>query len=1047
VYWTAKNIFRFQLIRSILISHFHKTLILSYLLVVQLFAQNNQIRFDHISVEQGLSQTSVFSIVQDKTGFMWFATQDGLNRYDGYSFNVYRHDPLDSNSVASIGIRKLYVDNNGNLWVITHNNKLDRYDADSNLFIHYNSKIIIAGNKSSVNISSIVEDVSGQLWICSGNGALYRYSSEKDNFMYQKLNNLEDDSFGKVHAQCLFADSDGTIWMGTWEGLFKINISSSGIKKFQNVLGDEQSLGGNMVFDITEDDSGRLWVASVNGGVSALNKQTGKFKVYRNDPADPKSLSSDRVFSIFKDSRSNIWIGTIDKGLDLFNSKDETFINFHHVPSLSWSISNGAIMSIYEDRSGALWFAILSGGANRFDRRSQNFMHITHDASDKGSLSQNTVLAVCADKTGALWVGTDGGGINLLLSGEEKFKHYLQNPTGFGSNSITAIYEDRRGRIWIGTDPGVNTAAGGVFIYSKKINTFIPFDKLDVKASGITAFCEDVEGRLWIGTSADGVHRYDIDSGEVTSFKHNRNKQSSISGNSVFAIYEDKYNNLWFGMVGKGLNLFNPETETFESFLNDPENPNSISSNTVWCFSEDNDGNLWMGTWGGGLNIFNREDTTFKSFTVKDGLPSNIIYAILPDEEGNLWLSTSNGLAKFNTKNFSCKNYDFSDGLQNIEFNQGAFCIGKDGMFYFGGTNGVTAFYPENITENKSVPPIVITNFNVFNKPLFLGQSFSSIKKIILSYKQNFFSFEFAALDFTAPRKNQYKYMLEGVDKSWVDAGNRRLASYTDISPGKYKFRVKGSNNDGIWSDTEATASIIITPPFWQTWWFRILAILFITGLLVVFHRYRVNKLLEVERTRVKIARDLHDDVSATITGIVYFSDAIEKEVGEKKTPMLHKLITLIHESATNVQESMSDIIWSINPENDKWQIILPKFRRYASDLCESKGIDYKIDIPESIPVKQFEMERRRNLWLVFKEMVTNAVKHSGCTELKISISIKDNMLKLFVSDNGKGFDQGKSTEGNGVKNIYERSKSLNGKIKLITEPGKGTKWELKLNL
>jgi len=1018
---------------------------LLFLILSYSHAQDNQIRFNHISIEHGLSQASVFSIVQDKTGFMWFATQDGLNKYDGYSFTVYRHDPLDSNTVAGIGIKKLYVDSDGNLWVITLDNKLDRYDPDRALFIHYDLKVINPFDNSSVNISSIVEDVSGQLWICSGKGSLYRYNSEKDNFIYQKLNNDSEDLIGKVHVQCLFANSADIIWMGTWEGLIKINISSGKIKKFQNVPGNEHSLGGNMVFDITEDASGNLWVASVNGGVSVLNKRTGKFKVYRNNPADPKSLSSDRVFSIFKDSRSNIWIGTIDKGLDLFNNEDETFINFHHVPSLNWSISSGAVMSIYEDRSGAIWFATLSGGANRFNRRSQNFMHITHDASDKGSISQNTVLAVCEDNRGALWVGTDGGGVNLRLPGEENFEHYLQNPSGFGSNSITSIYEDRSGRIWIGTDPGVNTAAGGVFTYSKKTNTFIPFDKLDIKAGGITTFCEDTTGNIWIGTSADGVLRYDIENGRATSFKHDKNKQASISGNSVFAIYKDKQGSLWLGTVGKGLNRFDSETGTFESFLNNPENPNSISSNTVWCFNEDNNGNLWMGTWGGGLNIFNMENRTFKSFTVKDGLPSNVIYAILPDKDGSLWLSTSRGLVKFNTKDYSCKNYDNADGLQNIEFNQGAFCTSKDGRFYFGGTNGVTAFYPEEIIENQSVPTIVITNFNVFDKPLFPGQSIGSINEITLSYKQNFFSFEFAALDFTAPGKNQYSFMLEGVDKNWVDAGNRRFASYTDISPGEYKFKVKGSNNDGIWSETEATVSIIITPPFWQTWWFRILVLAFLAGLLYAFYRYRLNKLLEVERTRVRIARDLHDDISATITGIVYFSDAIEKEVGEKKTPMLQKLISLIHESATNVQESMSDIIWSINPENDKLETVIPKFRRYASDLCESKGINYDIQIPESFAGKSLTMEKRRNLWLVFKEMVTNAVKHSDCTELNISISIKDSILNLIVSDNGKGFDLDKPSEGNGVKNVYARSKSLNGEIKLITEPGKGTEWELSI--
>ena len=287
----------------------------------------------------------------------------------------------------------------------------------------------------------------------------------------------------------------------------------------------------------------------------------------------------------------------------------------------------------------------------------------------------------------------------------------------------------------------------------------------------------------------------------------------------------------------------------------------------------------------------------------------------------------------------------------------------------------------------------------------------------------------------------------EGVDKDWVYSGNRCYASYTDISPGEYIFHVKGSNNDGVWSKQEATIQIVITPPFWQTWWFRVITIIFFTLLLYAFYRYRLSKLLEVERTRVRIAQDLHDDVSATITGMVYFSDAIDKELGDLKTPILQKLISLIHESASSVQESMSDIIWSINPGNDKWEIVLPKFRRFASDLCESKSINYEIEIPDDMAVKPLDMERRKNLWLVFKEMVSNAVKHSGCTELKISLSVKENNLELVVSDNGNGFDPQKSFEGNGVKNIQSRASSLKGEVKLTTSHGNGTKWEFALPL
>jgi ligand-binding sensor domain-containing protein len=1014
--------------------------------LLPILAQQKQIRFDHLTVEDGLSQSTVFSIAQDSTGFMWFATEDGLNRYDGYTCTVFRNNPQDSNSISDIGIRKLYVDRSGHLWIITLSGKLDRFDPEKQFFIHYKFYANTDLNTSLIRVSSISEDNQGTLWIGSTKGLLYKYNSKEDKFNIYKLK-TENQFPENIHLQCFYIDEAGLIWMGTWQGLINIDLSSENLIHFKHIPESKNTIGGNMIYDISEDAEGRIWIASVNGGVTSFNKPTNSFETYRFKSDNENGISSDRIMSIFCDSKSNIWIGTIDRGVDLFDFDKNSFQHYRHVPSARSSIGNGAIFSIFEDLGGNIWFGTSSGGVSKYDRKRQHFSQITHDASDPGSLSSNVVLSICEDNWGAFWIGTDGGGLNMRPLGESIFKNYFQNPGEIGSNSITSIYEDRSGTIWLGTDPGVNASAGKVFIYSRSTNSFKYINKIQIKVGGVTTFAEDSYGIIWIGTAADGLRSYSPTKNLVKEYKHDKNDSSSISGTSVFTIFEDSRGDLWIGTIAKGLNKFIRKNETFKRFVNDPNNPETVSNNSIWTIAEDSNGSLWMGTWGGGLNQFDPESETFKHFTVNDGLPSNIIYSILPDNSDNLWISTSRGITNFNTITFDVKNYDDSYGLHNLEFNQGAFCKGNDGSFYFGGTNGVTSFHPEQIKPNDIAPPIVLTNFRVFDEKILLEKSINYLSEIILSYQQNFFSFEFAALDFTAPEKNQYTYLLEGVDKYWVYAGNRRYASYTDISPGEYIFRVKGSNNDGVWSEQEASIAIIITPPFWQTWWFRIISLAFIAGLLYAFYKYRLNKLLEVERTRVRIARDLHDDVSATITGMVYFSDAIEKEVGEKKTPMLQKLISLIHESATNVQESMSDIIWSINPENDKWEIILPKFRRYASDLCESKEITYEIDIPESMQVKPLEMESRRNLWLVFKEMVTNAVKHSNCKELKINIEIIDSHLQLFVSDNGKGFDPQNQSEGNGVKNIQTRAKTLNGNIKLKSTPGSGTSWELNMPL
>ncbi len=1018
------------------------TFLASQLFIFNGICQQEQLRFDHISLEQGLSQSTVFTIAQDSTGFMWFGTEDGLNRFDGYFCTVYRSSPLDSNTISDIGIRKLFVDRSGKLWIITLSGKLDRYDPAHDSFIHYEFTNITSP-ASKIRVVDITEDWEGKLWCGSGKGMLFSYDINNDRFNEFHLNvakNLPEE----IHLQCLYADRSGTMWLSTWEGLIELNLSSSELRLY-NSLSQRNSIGGNLIFDISEDSSGRLWLASADGGVSVFDRENNLFRSFRYSPENKSGISSDRILSIYSDRYSNIWIGTLDRGVDLIRTGENMFTNYRHNPGYKFSIGNGAIFSIFEDRSGSIWFGTSSGGVSKYDRKRQNFSQISHDVTDASSLSSNVILSICADSKGALWIGTDGGGLNMCLPGENKFKHFFKNTSEFASNSVTTVYEDRSGKIWVGTDPGINSSAGFVFNYDRKSDSFFKFDKISLGLGGIAAFFEDSYGDLWIGTSADGVRRYIKSKGLITEYKYDLRDSASLSGNSAFEIFEDSYGDLWIGTIQKGLNKFIRSNGTFKRYLYDSQDSSTISNNSVWCITEDYNGTLWLGTWGGGLNMYLRESESFRHLTIEDGLPSNVIYAIIPDSTGNLWISSSRGISRFNTLTMEIKNFDGSDGLQNLEFNQGSFAKGKDGTLYFGGTNGITHFNPEALIENEFAPKIVFTDFRVFDNTYPLEASLNYVEEITLSYQQNFFSFEFAALDYTAPEKNEYMYMLEGVDKDWVRSGTRRFANYTDVAPGEYTFRVKGSNNDGIWSKNEAAISIVITPPFWQTWWFRIIGLAFIAAVLYAIHKYRLNKLLEIERTRLRIARDLHDDVSATITGMVYFSDAIDKEVGENKSPMLKKLLSLIHESATNVQESMSDIIWSINPENDKWKSVLPKFRRYVSDLCESRGINYKIHIPESVNKKPLDMERRRNLWLIYKEMVTNTFKHSECTELTILILIKDDKLNLIVSDNGKGFDPGKLLRGNGVKNIHSRSKVLNGEVQLTTSSGNGTRWELSI--
>lgn len=1009
----------------------------------EIYSQKNEIRFNRISLQQGLSQSSVFSIVQDKYGFLWFATLDGLNKYDGYKFTVFRHNPLDSNSISDLGIRKLFKDSKNNLWVITLTGKLDKYDYDKDIFKHYIFKH--KDTPRSARIIDITETPDGKLWAGAISGKLYLYVFDKNSFQPKELTEEIQPCFENIHLQTLCSDNNSEIWMGTWEGLIKF-IPSSNKAFLYKASNEPHSLSGNLIMNIVKDKTGNIWIATADGGISMYDQLTNEFNVYRHKPNEAGSLSSDRTMSICVDGSSNLWVGTIDAGLCLLKNKSKSFLNYKYNPSYNSSIGNGAIMSVFEDNTGGLWFGTLSGGISKYNYRNQRFLYISHHTDDPGSISSNTILSILKDSQGRLWVGTDGGGLDCKLLGEKNFSHYLNNSNP-GSNSITIIFEDSRGNIWTGSDPGVNSAAGAIYLLKPNSRAFSLFSKMKLKIGGFQSIIEDRMGNIWIGAAIDGLWCYDYITGKVKNYKNNPTDSGSICGNSIYTLLEDSEGKIWIGTQNSGLSCYDQSTGKFISYRANPFKSDSLNNNSIWSLYEDNDKNIWVGTWGGGLNCFDKNTGRFKQYTINDGLPSNIICSIQPDNSGNLWIGTNNGLAKFNIRDKSFKNFFQTDGLQSDEFNQGASFKSPDGYLYFGGINGITVFNPDQITDNPNIPLVMITQFYVNNSPLHFDEPVSFLKEITLTHEQNFFSIEFAALDYTAPEKNQFSYMLEGIDKSWINSGNMRRVYYTDISPGKYLFHVKGSNNDGVWNNQETLLSIIITPPFWQTWWFKVLPILLLSAILYSLHKYRLNKLLEVERTRLRIAKDLHDDVSATLTGIVYFSNAISKEVGNGKNPLLQNLLSLIRESTAEVQEEMHDIIWSINPENDKWEIILPKFRRYASDLCESKGITYSINIPETLPGKSLSMEKRRNLWLIFKEIVTNAVKHSECSKLDITIKVENEYLSLLINDNGKGFDPQKPTDRNGIKNIKSRSASLIGKLNLKTCEGNGTQWTLSIPL
>ena len=696
--------------------------------------------------------------------------------------------------------------------------------------------------------------------------ALYQHSSE------------DPQSLSGNSIESIYEDRAGELWIGTDNGLNHFDRASGKFSpSFSQAVPGSAFIGNAAVYTLSEDSRGALWIGT-SAGLFKWDRDANHWTVYRHDPGDPTSLSDDAVTCILEDAQGMLWIGT-RTGLDLFDSSHNSFISYDHDPNDPYSLASNSVRSIYEDRSGVLWIGT-SGGLNKYARSTQKFDLYQHTPGLSNTLSDNNIWAIDEDHLGNLWVGTFFAGLarlNPTTGAVTVYQNNPSDPTSLSSNEIRAILEDHAGNLWIGME------RGGLARFDPATGTFIAYQHNDVEPDSLSnndvfSLFEDHAGRLWIGTQRGGLNRFDPASGTFIHYQNDPNDPMSLSDNQVRAIQEDHTGVLWIATFG-GVNLWDGKSNHFTVYRHDPKDASSLNSDEVSCIFEDQEGTVWVGTFGGGLNRFDRTSQSFTHYTEKDGLPDDTVYGILADAEGHLWLSTNKGLSKFDPRTQVFRNYDVSDGLQGDQFNPGAYFQGKNGEMFFGGTKGLNAFLPQQVKDNLIPPPVVITAVKKYNQTIQTNPAPNAT--IPLSYRDNFISFEFAALDYNTPEKNQYAYMLEGVDKDWVSAGTRRYASYTNLQGGDYIFRVKASNNDGVWNEQATTLFIHITPPFWQTWWF-----IGIVGLVAVAgsiggYRLRVrdiqarNRELEQqveERTREleqrsRVAESLRDIVNKINSG------------------------------------------------------------------------------------------------------------------------------------------------------------------------------------
>ena len=830
-----------------------KNLILFFIILLQFsaIAQNGELfyRFEHLSNQQGLSQNSISSIVQDKKGFIWIGTYDGLNRYDGYNIKLYRNDPNLPFSIADNYIKTLFVDHEGKVWVGTKSEGISLYLPEENRFKTIKKDRFNPNGLSTNEINVIFEDDAQRLWVGTTHG----------------LNLLENDkeeiSAISGNEESIIADESG--------------IFTKIFRKFYHNPKNPQTISGNYINDITDLSLNKLLVAT-NNGISEYNTSTEKFKTIYHSQAKKIAIKgsklfianskefkvlkyegtrvTDKLYSIILNNINSfaikndsvIWVATTN-GLHVINIKSKKHNIVRNNPLEANSLSVNNINCIFFDRTNVAWLGTQLGGVNKWDPGSKGIELYRKNPFNKNSLSSNRVRSIYKDKQENLYIGTVDSGLNIWNLKSNKFSHYIHNPKdkySLPNNHVRVIFEDSKKRIWLGTEGGLCT-----FDPQKKKFNKIKIEGLIPENEKIWDITEDYKNAIWIASFGGGLIEYFPETKKSKIYIRKPSRSGSLSDNKVTTVYEDNSHRLWVGTFGGGLQEWDRYSQTFKHYKYSRKDPKTISNNRIYSIFEDSKQNLWIGT-KAGLNKYLPQEGTFVRFTESNGLPNNVVMGIIEDNNRNLWLSTNNGIAKLSLTDYSVKSYDVNDGLQSNEFLVGSYFKDLSGKVYFGGINGLNAFYPEELMPNQYVPQVVILDFKLFNKSIseyknkIIKGNVSYSKVINLEYNQNVFSIEFAALHFSQPQKNKYQFQLYPFDKSWIiTSANQRYATYTNIEPGEYIFRVIGSNSDGVWNEEGATLKINIKPPLWQKIWFRILIVVIILLGIFFWYRSHINRL------------------------------------------------------------------------------------------------------------------------------------------------------------------------------------------------------------
>jgi ligand-binding sensor domain-containing protein/signal transduction histidine kinase len=1012
--------------------------------------EGTDVQFNRISRSQGLSQTRVTHIVQDARGFMWFGTQYGLDRYDGYKFKVFTHDPENSKTLCGVYIYALFKDRAGNLWVAC-DQSLDRFDPQTESFAHFRVRSS-AKNGGAITVRHISEDTSGMLWLATWSG-LYRL--DPNTGIANRYQHRSDDPFSLSSDEIKSTGQDrrGVFWVSTKEGLDAFD-REAGRVTLHVALKESRELS------FYEDRAGTFWILSAsNNGLAVLDRKSLRVTRYSFSGSELQGDPLTGVSAMLEDREGTLWVGTLADGILKFDREHGRFIRYRHEPANHSSLAENRVTTLIQDREGNVWAGLGATEPVVFHPGRLSFRALPFDSANAANLGETLVNAIYEGRDGQLWTGTTGA-LNRVDDSRGRYTPIPLSGAGF-SVDVLSIIEDRTGALWVATS---GQGLKRLDPLSGSVKTFLHDRSNDKSISNdtVTRLFVDRSGTLWAAT-ADGLNRWHPETANFSTYKAPAEMGSSVF-NSI-AIERDHHGSLWLGSHSSGLFRFDPTTQQFTVFTHRDELSGSLTDNRVNSVYVDEDGIVWAGTQNG-LDGLDPKSGRITRYFEKDGLANNAVSCILEDEAGDLWLGTNAGLSRFNRKKRAFTNYSTADGLPGPDLTGWGACFrsASDELF-FGGFAGAVSFRVKDLVDKPYVPPVVLTDFELSGISVPIGRGFPLSRAIdftnalILTHRQDSLSIEFSALSFSSPTTNRYRYMLVGLDEDWHEVGSdRRVASYTTLPPGVYRFRVQGATSRGPWSTRGAELKILVQPPWWSTWWFTASVATALMLLLLAAYSYRIRqiayrfaiRLEERVGERTRIARELHDSLLQGFQGLMFHLQAVRDMLpnrGEDAQRALEAALDKGDRALSEGRAAVQDLRASVLVHSDL-EDALKSLGEELGPRNQQGGqsATYRV-VVEGKP-RRVDPVVRDEVYRISREALRNAFRHANARNVEAELSYGRQALGLRIRDDGLGIDPQVLEHGNrpghwGLQGMRERAESFGGKLQVWSRAHAGTEVEL----